>query len=197
MTVALDVDTSGATAVSPLPRHRRPEPLTVVVLLAAAAFVLLGIGSPLLGRTVFAATDELNARSPYLDAGGAGTVVANTYMDDTYTFQLPATLLFADELRSGRVASWNPYSSGGMPLAATPNYALASPISLPYFVLPGWLAPAYEKLLELAVAIAGCFLFLRRLRLGRPAALLGGLVFASSAFMVVWTGWAQTRVAAV
>jgi hypothetical protein len=106
-------------------------------------------------------------------------------------------MLFTDELRSGRVASWNPYSSGGMPLAATPNYALASPISLPYFLLPAWLAPAYEKLLELAVAIAGCFLFLRRLRLGRPAALLGGLVFAASAFMVVWTGWTQTRVAAV
>ena len=41
------------------------------------------------------------------------------------------------------------------------------------------------------------YLFLRRLRLGRAAAWLGGLVFAGSAFMVVWTGWPQTRVAAL
>src|SRR5436190_157043 len=130
MTVASDVTTSDATVVAPAPRRRRrPDPLTVVVLLAAAAFVLLGIGSPLLGRTVFAATDELNARSPYLDAGGAGTVVTNTFMDDTYTFQLPATALFVEELRAGRLAGWNPYASGGMPLAATPNYALASPLT--------------------------------------------------------------------
>ena len=46
------------------------------------------------------------------------------------------------------------------------------------------------------VAIGGTFLFLRRLSFGRPAAWLAGFIFATSGFMVVWTNWPQTRVAA-
>ncbi len=79
---------------------------------------------------------------------------------------------------------------------ATPNFAVASPLSLPYLLLPGWLAPAYVKLVEIACAVAGCYLYLRRIRLDRAPALLGGLVFVSTGFMIVWTNWPQTRVAA-
>lgn len=195
-----EVETSPAAAA---PRNRRsgrrwrlPGPLAGVVLVAAVLFTLGSIGSPLLGLSVFAGTDELGTRSPYLDAGLAPDRVQNEYIDDTYTAELPNTLLFAQSVRDGHPASWNPYTSGGIPLDGTPNYALYSPLTLPYYLLPGWLAPAYEKLLEIFCAILGTFLFLRRLRLGRVAALLGGMVFAGSAFMVVWTNWPQTRVAA-
>jgi len=91
---------------------------------------------------------------------------------------------------------WDPYMSGGTPLAATPNYALASPLTIPYYVLPTWLAPAYERLLEIIVAVGGCFLFLRRLGLSRPTAVTAGLAFAASGFMVAWLDFPQTRVAA-
>jgi hypothetical protein len=77
-----------------------------------------------------------------------------------------------------------------------PNAALLSPLTIPYFVLPTWLAPAYEKLLEIIVSVGGCVLFLRRLGVSRPAAVVGGLVFAGSAFMVVWLNFPQTQVAA-
>lgn len=171
--------------------------LTALALIAAVFFALAAIGSPLLGRTVFAGTDELARFSPYADAGLAGIQVQNTYLDDTYNSELPAELLFTDEARWGEFAEWNPYIAGGTPLGAVPNYALLSPLTLPFYVLPGWLAPAYQKLLELAVAMLGCALFLRRLRLSPAAATLGGIVFASSAFLVMWTNWPQTRVAAL
>jgi hypothetical protein len=171
--------------------------LTSVTLVAAVFFVLAGIGSPLLGTSVLAATDELAKTSPYLDSGLAGIQTQNTYMDDTYDAALPGTILYADTVRGGEPANWNPYVSGGTPLGAITNYALFNPISLPYYLLPDWLAPAYSKLLELAVALLGGYLFLRRLSLSKSAALLGGMVFTSTAFMVVWTNWPQTRVAAM
>ncbi|MCA1671906.1 MAG: hypothetical protein LC799_06770, partial [Actinobacteria bacterium] len=176
--------------------------LMIVSLLAVGLFAGLGIGGPLVGAGVFAATDEMVTNSPYRDAGLADSPVQNTYSDDTYDTIIPNTLLFADALRRGaishgEIAQWNPYILGGVPLGATPNFALASPLTIPYYVLPGWLAPAYVKLLEIAVAVGGCFLFLRRVGLGRPAALVGGLVFVSSAFQVAWTNWPQTRTAAV
>ncbi len=159
-------------------------------------FALVGIGAPLLGRGVFAGTDEMMQHSPYYDAGYAGIPAQNIFVDDTYDAELPSEILFGRSTRDGSPDLWNPYISGGTPLGAIPNNGLLSPLAVPFYVLPAWLAPAYEKLLETAVAIGGCFLFLRRLRVRRPAALLGGIVFASSAFLVVWTNWPQTRVAA-
>jgi hypothetical protein len=179
--------------------HATPAParwLTVLSLAAVALFAAWGIGTPLLGAAVFAPTDELTYYSPYLDSGMGGQVIQNTAMDDVYTSELPNEVLYAQSVRDGHPASWNPYMSGGQPLADSPNYALLSPLSLPFYALPGWLAPAYEKLLEIVAAVGGAYLFLRRLRLSRVAAVVGGTVFASSAFMVVWTGWPQTRVAA-
>jgi hypothetical protein len=170
--------------------------LTVLSLAAVTLFAAWGIGTPLLGASVFAPTDELSTYSPYLDAGMGGQRVQNTAMDDVYTSELPNEILYARSVRDGHPASWNPYMSGGGPLADSPNYALLSPLTLPFYALPGWLAPAYEKLLEIIAAVGGGYLFLRRLRLSRVAAVVGGTVFASSAFMVVWTGWPQTRVAA-
>jgi hypothetical protein len=179
------------------PEVRRRDPLTVAAMVAAVVFMLVGIGSPLLGRTVFAGTDGLSLTSPYLDDGLAGTAVQNDYLNDTYDALLPSVDLFTGTVSHGSPASWNPYVTGGVPLSATPNYALYSPLMLPHYLLPDWLAPAYTKLLELVVTIIGCVLFLRRIGLGRPAAVLGGVVFASSAFLVMWTNWPQTQVAAM
>ncbi|MGH3714117.1 MAG: YfhO family protein [Micromonosporaceae bacterium] len=183
-------------APSRRPWWRRIDPLTAVVLAAIAAYALIGIGSPLLGLKVFAATDLVVGVSPYREAGHAGLVPQNDYLNDTIDGVIPNTTLFATALWNGDFAAWNPYVCGGAVLGAAPNYGLASPLTLPFYLLPAWLAPGYVKLFEIIVAAGGLFLFLRRVRLGRAAALLGGLGFASSGFMVAWTNWPQTRVAA-
>jgi hypothetical protein len=189
--------TPGAHRVRSREGRRSHDTLTLLALLAIVFFALAGIGGPLLGIGVFAGTDELVTNEPYREAGLDNAPVQNTYMDDTYDTIIPNTLLYADALRNGEIAAWNPYILGGVPLGAAPNFALASPITIPYYLLPGWLAPAYVKLLEIGVAVTGCFLFLRRIGLHRSAALMGGLVFVSSAFLVAWTNWPQSRTAAV
>lgn len=194
-TAELD-ETGAGPDDAPPRRRRRPDPFTLVTLLAVVGYAVVGIGSPLLGLTVFAATDLLAGPSPYRDAGLAGTDVQNSYLNDTIDAYLPGTILFVSALRQGDFAAWNPYIIGGTPLGAVPNLGLLNPIMLPYLLLPAWLAPGYVKLLEIGVAVAGTFLFLRRVGLDRAAALLGGLVFASSGFMVAWTNWPHTRVAA-
>jgi hypothetical protein len=187
---------SGGWLLRVVRRLRRVDPLTTIVVVATATFALAGIGSPLLGQSVFADTGSLASFSSYRDVL-AGVTEQTQYQRDLVDDQMPNEILFGQALRSGEFAAWNPYALAGGALGSTPNLAVASPLSAPYWVLPGWLAPAYEKLLELIVAIGGMVLFLRRLKLSRAAAWLGSLVFASSAFMVVWTGWPQTRVAAL
>ncbi len=180
----------GPAGPAPAP-SRRPRALTVVSVLAFVLFALWGIGTPLIGTSTLTATNEMVEQAPYYDAGFAGTEDNNSYLDDTYTAELPAEILY-----KATGAQWDPYTNGGVPLGAIPNYALASPLTIPYYVLPTWLAPAYERLLEITVAAGGTFLFLRRLRISRPAAITGGLVFATSGFMVTWVDFPQTRVAA-
>jgi hypothetical protein len=177
-------------------RRRRPRPLTLLAVFALVLFALWGIGAPLVGGSVLGATNEMVGLSPYADAGFAGTQTTNTELDDTYTAEFPSEILFKASLANGTGAQWNPYVSGGMPLAAIPDDALFSPLTIPYYLLPTWLAPGYERLLEIIVAAGGCFLFLRRLGISRAVAITGGVVYAGSAFMVVWLDFPQTRVAA-
>ena len=177
--------------------RRRPRALTAVSVFALVLFALWGIGTPLIGSSTLTATNEMAGQSPYFDAGFAGTPVTNTFIDDTYTSGIPQQILYKASLGDSLLgAQWNPYSNGGGPLGAVPDDALLSPLTVPYYVLPTWLAPAYERLLEVVVAAGGCFLFLRRLRLSRATAVTGGLIYAGSAFMVVWLDFPQTRVAA-
>jgi hypothetical protein len=179
-----------------LPNTRRPRALTVLAVVAAALFAIWGIGGPLFGTSVLAPTDEMVTQGPWVNAGLSGGPATNSFLDDTYTSQLPSTMLFTDQLGKGNVAEWNPYASGGTPLGALPDFAFYSPLTIPFYLLPAWLAPAYEHLLEIICAVGATFLFLRRLHISRAAAITGGLVFASSGFMVAWLGFPQTRVAA-
>jgi hypothetical protein len=181
---------------APRPGRRRIDPVATCVIIATAIFALAGIGTPLLGLSVFADPGLLAQYSGYSGVL-AGVEVQTENQRDVVDVMLPTAQLFRDSLLTGDYASWNPYSLTGEPFGSMPNAGLATPLSSPYWLLPTWLAPAYVKLLELICAIGGTVLFLRRLRLSHAATWLGGLVFASSGFMVVWTNWPQTRVAAL
>jgi hypothetical protein len=176
--------------------RRLPDPVVCAVVVAIAAFAVLGIGSPLWGRTALVETGLLNHVSPYTDGQLRDIGQQTLDLGDTVDGAIPNAWLFGEAVRDGEYPSWNPYVLGGTPLAGTPNQGLNSPVALPFWILPPWLAPAFVKLLEILVAVGGAYLFLRLLRLGRAAALLGGLAYATSAFMVVWTNWPQSRVAA-
>ncbi|MFL6113599.1 MAG: hypothetical protein ACJ786_19885, partial [Catenulispora sp.] len=176
---------------------RRPKALSVVAVVGVLLFALWGIGGPLIGSTSLTPTDELVTNGPYVSAGFAGASgPSNTFLDDTYTSELPSEMLFKQQLDRGKVAQWNPYGAGGSALGSVPDYALYSPLTVPFYVLPSWLAPAYERLLEIVCSVGGCYLFLRRVKLSKPAAIVGGMAFAGSGFMVAWLGFPQTRVAA-
>ncbi|MBX6362171.1 MAG: hypothetical protein IRZ03_19135, partial [Acidobacterium ailaaui] len=133
---------------------------------------------------------------PWRAEYGNDAVGHQTLAGDTFDSVMPGIAYARNQLYSGHIANWQDIVSGGGPLVSNPNLGLLDPLSLPYFVLPLWLAPAFVKLLEFAVAIGGSYLFLRRVGRSRLAASLAGIIFVSSGFMVMWTNWPQTRVAA-
>ncbi|MEY9913283.1 hypothetical protein ABIA35_009550 [Catenulispora sp. MAP12-49] len=170
--------------------------VTAASVLAALYLAIGGIASQLAGRSVLADTDYMVRYGVYANAGFADSQSKNLMQSDVYSAEIPAEDLFAKGVKSGKATAWDPYIVGGTPLGSITNNALASPVTAPYYVLPSWLAPAYERLAEVLVGLVGLYLFLRRLKLSPPAALVGGMAYVSGAYMVAWQGWPQTRVGA-
>jgi hypothetical protein len=171
----------------------------LVTLVAGVAFVVGTIGPPLIGRGVFLATDVLTSAYPWraVSDPAAENIGVHGPVGDTIDAGYPFRSTFADALRDGDFLGWNPYPVGGTVQGADGSGGTLSPFELLYVVFPTWFAPAAIKLVQLVAAIGFTFLFCRRLGAGQVASLVGGLAFAGSGFMVMWTNWPQPEVAAL
>jgi len=167
------------------------------MVLAAVAFVAVTIGTSLLGRTAFYGGGNLVDNQPWSSYGHPTIEVTNGLVGDTIDYFIPGRSQLVDRVRDGDLPGWNPLQGAGAELASVPSYGLLAPTGLAWWVLPHDLAPGWEKLTILVLATAGTALFLRRLRVGRHAAWLGGMVYAGSGFMIAWTNWPQAGVAAM
>ena len=161
-----------------------------------ALFVIVTLGKALVGGITLLDVNLLTRYAPWKALHGQGTLTTNICRGDTVDSVMPSIAEIRSRLFRGDFPGWSASSVGGYPLAGLPNFGQFGPLALPYYVLPLWLAPAFVKLGEFAVAIAGMTLFLRRLRLSVASGILAGIVFATSGFMISWTNWPQTRVAA-
>jgi hypothetical protein len=162
-----------------------------------AVFVLAAIGPALIGLQTLLSVNLLTSYLPWRASSGWDAPGHQICSSDTVDAGMPGIGYVRHALYAGHLPNWQNLVAGGGPSGSVPTLGLLNPLSLPYFVLPLWLAPAYVKLLEFIVAIGGMYLFLRRLDRSRLAASIGGVIFASSGFMVMWTNWPQTRVAAL
>ncbi len=158
-------------------------------------FTVAALGPSLVGRNTLLSVDDLTQYFPWL-SHGAHVTGHEVCTGDTIDSGMPGISYIRSQLFSGHLPNWQNRVAGGSTLGSQPNLGLLNPLSLPYFIMPLWLAPAFVKLLELVVAVGGTFLFLRRLSVGRAASLLAGFTFAVSGFMVMWTNWSQAVVAA-
>lgn len=161
-----------------------------------ALFVIVTLGKALVGGITLLDVNLLTRYAPWKALHGQGTLTTNICRGDTVDSVMPSIAEIRSRIFRGDFPGWSASSVGGYPLAGLPNFGQFGPLALPYYVLPLWLAPAFVKLGEFAVAIVGMTLFLRRLRLSVASGILAGIVFATSGFMISWTNWPQTRVAA-
>lgn len=171
--------------------------LAVVSWAALVAFAVLTVGPGLTGQKIFLGTDQVAQWAPWSAVADKSGPI-NTGIGDTIDSVAPTSLLISETGRQGALALWDPYQAGGTEAAALPNSAMFSPLSLPWWILPAYAAPAAVKLLEIAAVALGMQLLVRnRWKLPAFTAPLAALVFVSSGFMISWTNWPQTRVAAL
>ena len=98
----------------------------------------------------------------------------------------PWRLFAAQSLRSGTLPLWNPYQFCGTPFAANSQSAVFYPPNLLFALLPTLRAFAISAALHLTLCGWFTYLLLRRLNRSEIASLLGGTIFAFSAWQVQW-----------
>lgn len=160
------------------------------------AFALIGIGLPLLGIGTFLDTGILGEFAPWNSVLKQVEPAHNVYPGDTVDSVFPQASLLVSLAREGVFAQWNPYAAGGVELGGLPNSGLYSPLSWPWWVVPLQYAPGLVKLMEIIAVTIGMSLYLRRLGVRSQVWPIASLIFSASGFMIAWTNWPQTRVAA-
>lgn len=135
---------------------------------------------------VFLPVDLANRLLPWREAGAGGPLQNWLISDPLYQFY-PFLIQSVASLRQGELLLWNPALFSGHPALADPLFQTFYPFVTLFALVFG---PARGFSLALvAHALAAALLmfgFLRSLRLGVPAAVLGGFTYALSGYLVTW-----------
>ncbi len=116
---------------------------------------------------------------------GIGTDIFNVALAPGDGF----VLAFPSKIFSTNLSLWNPYIQAGVPVYLNPeNQSFYLPSLIIMKILPN--AFGYNLSLLLHYALAGffTFLFLKRLKLNRISAIIGGMCFAFCGFLVIHKG---------
>lgn len=176
---------------SPFPRW-----VDLALVLLFVLFVALVLGPSLIGRDLAIDVNLLTEFQPWKAVSGVAVGAVNTCRSDTVDTGLPVISEIRRILYSGHYPTWVQYNVGGAPIAS-PNNGQFSPLALPYYLVPLSLAPAFVKLAQFAAVLVGMVAFLRRLGLSIASGVLGAIVYCASGFMISWSNWPQTLVAAL
>lgn len=127
--------------------------------------------------------------SAYAEQNGVtenGVVQAhNPLLDDLILENYAWKNFIIESIHAGEIPLWNPYILGGQPFLAAGQNAALYPLGVVFYILP--LAQAYAVFAVLHYWLAACamYFFARVLGLRGFAALISGVIYAYSGFMVV------------
>ena len=103
---------------------------------------------------------------------------------DAATYCYFMHLVSADLLAQGVLPLWNPFIFGGMPLLAALQPGVLYPPNLLFMVLPSKVAMNAVVLSNYFLALSGAYLYARAIRVERTGAIVTGITFAFSGFMM-------------
>jgi hypothetical protein len=103
---------------------------------------------------------------------------------DLGPYFIPPRFFWVESIKNGDIPLWNPYQFSGHPFFANPQHAILYPLNSLFFLLPFDLA--FNAIIILHFFLGGLFtyLFLRDLRVHSTGALISGLIFMLSGYLL-------------
>ena len=168
-----------------MPRHMRARVwVRAVPLLVPFALAVLLFASATLGDKVISASN-LALYSPPFTAQSANLPSDGLQADSGFVFESDG-LIVRDALRHWRLPIWTPSVAGGVPLLADQQSAPLFPLTWIGVLFPYNSSRAWINVLKLTLAALGTYLLARALALRRGPALLGGVTYGFSTYLVAW-----------
>lgn len=145
------------------------------------------------GQIPLPADIALGAYHPFRDVvwqgRTAGFPVKNLTIFDPIRQMYPWRFLAIQTIKSGHWPLWNPYQFAGTPLLAQIFTAVFYPANILFFLFNFKFSWGLLIFLQPILVSLFTYLFLRNLKLSQLAALLGGIVFAFSSFLMMRLEW--------
>lgn len=98
----------------------------------------------------------------------------------------PWKIFSIDSIKNGVFPLWNPYVFSGNTHLANLQSGVFYPLNILFFVLPFIDAWTVYIVLQYIFLFVFTYLYLRQIKLGTPASLLGAAAFSFSGFLTVW-----------
>jgi hypothetical protein len=115
---------------------------------------------------------------------GVPQLSGSVFLDgDNLLQNFPMRVLVGTDLQHHVLPLWNPYLFSGTPLLGGFNAGAAYPTTWLFALLPRFTAWTLNLALAYDLALAGMYVFLRRQRIGSPAATMAAATFAYSGYM--------------
>jgi hypothetical protein len=106
---------------------------------------------------------------------------------DAFRLLLPIKQHLVQRLSTGELPQWFPYEALGRPFIGVPVTGVFHPFNVLYFILPAPDAYRASILISCVLAAMGAFVLGRKLLLSLSGALLAGIAFALSGYIVSFT----------
>ena len=182
--------------MSGLLRRHRGDLLSLLILVILPVLWFAPVLFPALtGRTLLP-YDNLYSFEPFRSMQ-PGLVPHNELLSDLVLENAVWKLHIRRTLAEGQLPLWNPKIFTGLPFLAAGQASTFYPLSIIFYVLPLELAYGWFTALQIALAGVNTYLLARVLRLRPLPALLGGVVFMFSGFLIVSVVFTMFLAAAV
>jgi O-antigen/teichoic acid export membrane protein len=156
-------------------------PLMGLLILPLILFAPVTLGS----RTLLP-VDNLFTFEPYLAAAGELGVAQphNHLLSDLVLQNYPWKRFIVQSIQARQLPLWNPYLFAGSPFLASGHHSALYPLSAIFYTVPLW--RAYGLFAVIQLGLAGLFMYIlaRVLGISRLGALVAGMVFELSGFLV-------------
>lgn len=163
----------------------------LIVLLLTAVIQFLLYGSSFLGSALLLPVQILKCPPLYEHPQSVAGSVPNYIRSDLILVGEPNRWLMASEYRAGRIPLWNPHAFAGTPFARAPIF---SPFELLYVLWPSPRVLPWIQLLSACVGATGAWLVAVRLvKLSSLPAIVAGVTFPLSGFLMLWQGFDLTH----
>jgi len=106
------------------------------------------------------------------------------FVRDTLIQEFPWKTFAAEQIKSGKIPLWNPYTYSGMPFLANMQSAVFYPPNILFYFLP--FVSAYKLYILFHFFLAGFFMYLlmKDFRVNEDAAFVSGFIFAFNGYLL-------------